>query len=181
MEGGGFCPPPSYGWAGECMLSYYHQLHFLLEETSPKSYVSNISVRDCYEDGTPVRYIFNHGYKEAENGDRFRYWPLFRIEKCRGGYKLYVHNRRNRISRVHGCTYHNIEEAYFTARNIWIEMDADLCDDDLKLTDHVRIGSWVKSESVERFISKNKCENVQFGDSYRGKSLVWWDNYQFSI
>lgn len=166
------------------MLKKYYKLQFYLQENSPKSWVSNISVRWCYDDGTPIRYKTcesGKGRVEAEDGDCFAHFPLFYINKWRNGYELVVHNRRERKCFYPCRFYPSLEEAFFAAREIWLGMDADLTDEDLKITDHAAMGQWVKTESIDRFLQRNKCENVRIGDSHHGKTLIWWDNYQVAI
>lgn len=57
-------------------------------------------------------------------------------------------------------------------------MDVELVDDDVKVIDHVRLYKWVKTTSVDGFIKRNKCRNVNIGSTYHGQTLIEWDNYE---
>lgn len=166
------------------MLRNYYRLQFFWQDSSPKSWVSNISVRWCHADGTPIRYKFGKpgfGMVESEDGEHFMYHPLFYINKWAHGYELVVHNRREKKCFFPCRVYPSLEEAFFAARKCWIDMDAELTDEDLKLRDHTEMGAWVKTESVDRYVKRNKCQNVELGSSYQGKTLVRWDNYEVAL
>ena len=166
------------------MLKNYYRLNFFLEDCSPRSWISNISVRWCHQDGTPKTYtkVLDPYPKlvEDENGTEFRYCTLFRINKIRGLYELTIHNRREgRIFLPPRC-YPSFEEACFAAREAWIKMESDLVDDDLKFIDHTRMIEWRADSTAERMKKKN-LPNFEISAHYRGKSLVEWDNYDVAF
>jgi len=163
------------------MLRNYYRLNFFLEYGSPRTWVSNISVRQCELDGTPKTYSVAskppYLLMEDENGTKFKFFPLFRISKDRIGYQLVINNRRAGCCFMPCRYYPSFEEACFAAREAWIKMESDLTDDDLKIRDHTHLMAWRADSTAERMKKKN-LPNFQITSHYRGKSLVEWDNYE---
>ena len=166
------------------MLRKYYRLQFFIDDFSPKGYQSNIQVRKANADGTPKQFKYENGRRiEVEEGGRYEYFPLFFIRKYPGTnlFDLVVHNRKEGRCFYPVKKYSSPEEAFFAAREIWYEMDADLVDDDVKLIDHVLLYKWMKTTSVDKFIKKNNCRNVKISTTYQGKTLVEWDNYDAAM
>ena len=163
------------------MLRNYYRLNFFLEYCSPKTWVSNISVRWCNQDGTPKTYssgwVAGPTLVEDENGTKFKFSPLFYITKFPAGYHLNIHNRREGRCFMPCRYYPSFEEACFAAREAWIKMESDLTDDDLKIIDHTHMMEWRADSTAERMKKKN-LPNFKVTSHYQKKSLVEWDNYE---
>lgn len=142
------------------MLKKYYRLHLFLEDYSPKSWVSNIKVRWCRDDEAKQPFAY-----------------LFRIEKIGGAYEMWLFDRTIRATRRIG-RYKTLEDAFFEARKIWLSMDASVVEQDVSIIKSTHLGHWVKTDRVNRFVENNKCKNVQTGSTYRGKVLLWWDNFE---
>lgn len=163
------------------MLRNYYRLNFFLEYCSPRTWVSNISVRNCYQDGTPKTYSVSkrppYLFEEDENGTKHSFFPLFHITKFQAGYHLSIYNRREGRCFMPCRYYPSFEEACFAAREAWIKMETDLTDDDLKIIDHTHMMEWRADSTAERMKKKN-LPNFKVTSHYQKKSLVEWDNYE---
>lgn len=161
------------------MLKSYYQLHFFDDFDTPgKSYLSNIKMKRYASGRTTKRFSFDPEQQKwtmDENGDVYEYFHAFVAFKFSYGYRLW----NNYYGKDTICP--TLEEMYFTARKQWIEMDAELNDEDIIVVDHIRVGKWVTTSSLDRFIKKHNCRNVDPNCVHGPRTLINWDNYTHAI
>lgn len=173
----------------------YNKLHFFLWDASPKAYCSNLRIRKCFEDNTPILYKtenvldyagkFHHkSFIQSADGTEYMYQHLFLItkptpiEKHLGNWRLLIFHRFGPCTKKF---YQTLDEAAAEANSYWEEEAKKLHPGDIEVIDHTKLSKWIKNESIENYVKKNKCTNPEVFMSHQGKALLHWDNYQVAF